>query len=75
MIKRERYRKAVEHRPDLAASIPPPLGGMGGGIDYDKHPDYDRWVETWGQRVADEENDAWLSRERLVGEPPCPTSR
>jgi hypothetical protein len=31
-----------------------------------KHPDYDHWVKTWGQMHADDENRAWLSRQRLL---------
>lgn len=28
-----------------------------------RHPDYDRWVEVYGQMHADDENRAWLARQ------------
>jgi hypothetical protein len=31
-----------------------------------KHPDYDRWVKTWGKMHAEDENNAWLDRQRLL---------
>ena len=28
-----------------------------------RHPNYYSWVRTWGKRIAEEENSAWLAHQ------------